>query len=144
MRRALAVTLAVLLTGFPGGVISAPALGRVQGVVTVGGRPLSGVSLALVDIESGSVQRVVSAEAGVFSLQVPPGRYVITTENQAGLAVGQAPALIPVAAGQVASTRIDLLALPVAFPQEPPPTTPQTPANPDSAAPPSGPPQENG
>jgi hypothetical protein len=144
MRRTLAVILALLLTGFPGGVISAPALGRVQGVVTVGGRPLSGVALALVDVESGSIQRVTSVAAGVFSLQVPPGRYVVTTENQAGLAVGQAPALIPVVAGQVASTRIDLLALPVALAQEQPLPSQQQAPPPDLGSPAPAPSPENG
>jgi hypothetical protein len=143
MRRFVALTLAFLLTGYPGGLSSAPAYGTVQGIVTIGGRPLSGVALALVDIESGSVQRVVSAEAGTFRVQVPPGRYLITTENHEGLAVGQAPQLIPVAVGQIASARVDLLALPVGLKQEQPAPAPQStpptePRTPTAAPPPEG------
>jgi hypothetical protein len=144
MRRTLAIVLAALLTGSPGGVISAPALGRVQGVVTVGGRPLSGVALALVDIESGSVQRVTSTDAGIFTLQVPPGRYVVTTENRAGLAVDHAPAVIPVSAGQVASASIDLLPLPVALAQTAQVPSQQQPPAPEGAAPLSPAPPETG
>jgi hypothetical protein len=145
MRRTLAIVLAVLLAGSPGGVISAPALGRVQGVVTVGGRPLAGIALALVDIESGSVQRVTSTDAGIFTLQVPPGRYVVTTENHAGLAVDHAPAVIPVTAGQVASASIDLLPLPVALAQTSQVPSQQQPPAPEGAAPLSpAPPPETG
>jgi hypothetical protein len=134
MRSFVAVTLSVLLTGLPGVVMAAPATGRIEGIVTVGGRPLSGVALALVDIESGSVQRITSASAGVFDAQVPPGRYVVTTENHAGLAVGQAPSVIPVSAGQIASARIDLVALPVGVLQETTPAAGQQP--PDTQTPP--------
>jgi hypothetical protein len=116
-------------------VLASPAVGRIEGVVTVGGRPLSGVALALVDIESGSVQRITSTAAGVFDAQVPPGRYVVTTENKAGLAVGQAPSVIPVSAGQIASARIDLVALPVGVLQEQPSGSQQPPADTQTTSP---------
>jgi hypothetical protein len=53
---------------------------------------------------------------------VPAGRYVLTTENGAGLAVGRAPSMIAVSAGQIATADVDLAPIPgatVASAQEP-------------------------
>src|SRR5574341_2152356 len=119
MRRAVSVVLALLLAAPPAGLQSAPALGVIQGLVTLGGRPVAGVGLALVDVESGAVSRVTSATSGAFEARVPVGRYVVTTEGRSGLIVGRAPSLVPVLAGRVASARIDLLALSSATGQEP-------------------------
>lgn len=116
-RRALAALLAVLLAGPPVGLQAAPSQGRVQGTVTLEGRPLSGVEVALVDLASGSVYRTRSAPSGAFELRVAPGQYSIATESRVGLAVGRAPALLPVRGGQVASAAIELLAVPD-LPQE--------------------------
>jgi hypothetical protein len=120
----IAVVAAALLAAPPVNLASAPLRGSVEGVVTIDGRPVSGVTLVLVDIESGAQQRVTSASAGAFKANVAPGRYVFTTESKAGLVVGQAPTLLPVSAGQVASARIDLLALSMPMPQEPPQVPP--------------------
>jgi len=88
--------------------VSAPELGTIKGAVTVSSRPISGVALAFVDLASGNIYRAKSEEAGTFQARVPAGRYVLTTENGAGLAVGRAPSLIAVTAGQVAMADVDL------------------------------------
>jgi hypothetical protein len=118
MRKAAAVLIAALLTTPPGPVASAPALGIVQGMVTLSGRPLRGVDIALVDLQSGAVHRAVSGPKGEFEARVAPGQYALATENRAGLVVGKAPSFVPVVAGRVASARIDLLALPAAVLQD--------------------------
>jgi hypothetical protein len=131
MRRALAALLAALLAGPSAGLSAAPSQGRVQGTVTLEGRPLAGVEVALVELGSGTVYRARStAPSGTFDLRVAPGEYSIATESRAGLAVERAPVLLPVAAGQVASAAIELLAL-TNLPQE-------------AGEPPAAPPQEAG
>jgi hypothetical protein len=116
-RRALAALLAALLAGPPVGLQAEPSQGRVQGTVTLEGRPLSGVDVALVDLDSGSIYRTRSTESGAFQLRVAPGQYSVAAESRAGLAVGRAPALLPVRAGQLASAAIELLSIPY-LPQE--------------------------
>src|SRR5687768_5554255 len=117
LRKILACALVGLLS-FPHAVSSSPSLGTLKGVVTVEGRPVSGISVALVDAGNGTVHRVTSASNGAFEARLGPGDYLVTTENRAGLVVQQAPAMVSVAAGHLASARIDLLALPV--PQDAP------------------------
>ena len=116
-RRIVAALLVAQLAGPPVVLESAPSLGRVQGTVTLEGRPLSGVDVALVDIESGSIYRTRSTTSGAFELRLAPGQYSVATESRTGLAVGRAPAIVPVRGGQVASASIELLAVPD-FPQE--------------------------
>jgi hypothetical protein len=120
--------------------VSAPELGTIKGAVTVSSRPVRGVSLAFVDLASGTIYRATSEETGTFLARVPAGRYVLTTENGAGLAVGRAPSMIDVSAGQVATADVDLAPIPGATMasangQEPPapaggqlPSLPGTPA----------------
>jgi hypothetical protein len=119
MRRAIAALLATLLSSplAHSGVVS--AVGTIQGLVTVDGRPLRGVGLAFVDVRSGAIRRSVSTGGGAFSLQVAPGEYVVTAETGAGLVVGRGPATVPVRAGQTSSLSLDLLALPGAALPEP-------------------------
>src|SRR5262245_5375210 len=98
-RRALAALLAALLAGPPPGLLAAPNQGKVQGTVTLQGRPLAGVEVALVELGSGTVYRARStAPSGTFDLRVVPGQYSIATESPVGLAVERAPALLPVTA----------------------------------------------
>src|SRR4051812_35451418 len=108
MNRAAALLLAVVLAAPPVDVVSAPELGTIKGAVTVSNRPIRGVSLAFVDLASGNIYRATSEQTGNFEAHVPAGRYVLTTENGAGLAVGRAPSLIAVGAGQVATADVDL------------------------------------
>ena len=110
-RQALATLLVVLVSAPP--VSVAPSLGVIEGTVSVEGRALSGVRLALIEIESGAVSRVESDASGAFALRVAPGLYALTAESPSGLVVGHSPAIVPVAAGQVASAQVELLALPV-------------------------------
>ncbi|HUG54113.1 MAG TPA: carboxypeptidase-like regulatory domain-containing protein, partial [Vicinamibacteria bacterium] len=108
MKKAASLALAVLLASPPLDVVAAPEMGTIKGAVTVSSRPIRGVSLAFVDLASGNIYRATSADAGAFEARVPAGRYVLTTENGAGLAVGRAPSLIAVLAGQVATADVDL------------------------------------
>jgi len=126
MRSVIAVVLAALLAAPPVSV-AAPLRGAVEGVVTIEGRPVSGVTVVLVDVESGAQQRITSSASGAFKADVAPGKYVVTTESKAGLVVGQAPTLVPVSAGQVASARIDLLPLSMPIPQDPQAQAPPAP-----------------
>jgi hypothetical protein len=123
MRKTAAALLVLLLTAPPVQVGAAPALGTVQGAVTLSGRPVTGVEVALIDLQSGAVVRATSGKGGQFETKVAPGQYAVATETRAGLVVSRAPAYVPVVAGQVASARIDLLALPTAVLQQVP-TTP--------------------
>jgi outer membrane biosynthesis protein TonB len=134
MRKAAGLLVAALLTTPTGPLGSAPSLGVVQGTVTLGGRPLQGVEIALVDLASGAVHRATSGPKGEFEARVAPGQYAVATENRAGLVVGRAPSYVPVVAGRVASARIDLLALPAAVLQDVPPQ-----AGPPQAQPPAQP-----
>ena len=112
MKKTAHLLLAVFMAAPPMELVSAPELGTIKGAVTVSSRPLRGVSLAFVDLASGNIYRATSEETGNFQARVPAGRYVLTTENGAGLAVGRAPSMIAVAAGQVATADVDLAPIP--------------------------------
>jgi hypothetical protein len=133
MRKAAAVFLVGLLTGPPVGVGAAPLAGTIQGVVTLDGRPLSGVAVAFIELQSGNVVRATTGRDGAFEASAAAGQYAVTTENQAGLVVGRAPVRVAVVAGRVASAEIELLAQPTAMLQEaasratPTSTTPKVP-----------------
>jgi hypothetical protein len=133
VRRGLAVVLAGLLTAPPVG--SSASLGVVRGVVTTSGRPLSGVTVALIDVDSGRVERTTSADTGAFEAKLAPGQYVVTTEGQAGLSVGQGPGIIPVSAGQTVQAHIELVAVNLPPAQEPPPLAGAAPVPPAEAPP---------
>jgi hypothetical protein len=143
LRRAAHVFLALLLALPVGDVRSAPATGTIQGVVKLEGRPVSGVTVAFIELQSGSVVRAVSSADGGFSTPAPIGEYAVTTESQAGLAVGQAPVRVAVADGRVASADLELVAVASALTQDPAaaPPPPQEPAAPtsDLQAPPTDP-----
>src|SRR5262245_48031321 len=124
-RRVTACTLIVLLTIAP--VVQAAPQGTLKGVVTLQGRPLAGIQLALVEMESGAIQRVTSGNDGQFQTALVPGRYVVSAEGKGPIVIAEAPAYVPVSAGQVASARIDLA--PVQVPPETPSTSSAPPAN---------------
>lgn len=119
MRRLVAAILAGLLTSPGAGVASPSTLGTVRGAVTIANRPLGGVSLAFVDIASGSVFRASSDAQGRFAAELPAGRYAVAAESGSGLAIDQAPAIVAVTAGGVAEAMVALLAQPGAAIQEP-------------------------
>lgn len=120
MRRAAASLLAFLLALPAGDVRSAPSSGTIQGVVRLEGRPLSGVTVAFIELQSGSVVRATSGDDGGFTATAPAGEYAVTTESQAGLTVGQAPVRVAVTDGRVASADVELVAVASALSQEPP------------------------
>ena len=132
VRQVTAITISMLLALSPLPVWTAPSAGTVQGLVTVEGRPLSGLGLALVDLNSGEIHRAKSGAGGAFSLSVAPGEYVLTNVSGAGLAISRAPARVVVQSGRIASASIDLMRLPVVWEQDPaqtPPTGPQQSGN---------------
>ena len=140
MRRAAASLLAFLLAFPAGDVRSAPSSGTIQGVVRLGGRPLSGVTVAFIELQSGSVVRATSGDDGAFTATAPAGEYAVTTESQAGLTVGQAPVRVAVADGRVSSADVELVAVASALPQEPPAEgQPPAPATPEGQTPPTDP-----
>jgi hypothetical protein len=132
LRRAAHVFLVALLVLPAGNVMSAPAAGTIQGVVRLQGRPMAGVTVAFIELQSGSVVRAVSSADGGFKTTAPTLEYAVTTESQAGLAVGQAPVKVAVADGRVASANVDLVAVASAMAQDPaaaapPPQAPPAP-----------------
>ena len=127
IRRAAALLLVGLLA-LPPALVSAAPNGIIQGRVVLEGRPLSGVTVAFIELDSGNVVRAVSREDGSFEAQAAAGEYAVTTESQAGLAVGRAPVRVAVTAGAVAKADVELLSVPSALPQgapqDPPVETP--------------------
>jgi hypothetical protein len=117
-RRLLSVLLAFAVASPPARAGAAPALGQVAGTVTVAGRPLAGVDVALVDLASGAILRARSASSGAFSLRLAPGEYVLTTEGAPGLMVARGPAMVPVKAGGTAVVDVELLPLAGGAPAE--------------------------
>jgi len=134
MRRAAAALLAVLLALPAGDVRSAQARGTIQGVVRLEGQPRSGVTVAFIELQSGSVVRATSSGDGTFSAAAPVGEYAVTTESQAGLTVGHAPVRVAVAEGKTAAADVDLVAVASAVLQDP--------AAPGGTPPPQEPPAE--
>ena len=127
MRRAMAGLLATFLAYPPISLNSAPSRGVVEGTLTVDGRPVSGLAVALVDIRTGAVHQARSGQNGAFHMELAPGAYVFGSRADAGLAVGRAPTLVRVEAGRVASARLDLAALPLALMQDPTAPPPEIP-----------------
>jgi len=118
---AMAVALALggpVQAGGPGA--GSPAI--VQGSLLLDGRPLGGVSVAFVELGSGVVRRATSSPEGTVAARLQPGEYVVTVDNGQGLVLGRGPRVLSLAAGEVASARLELVALASARPQEPPPT----------------------
>jgi hypothetical protein len=111
MKRLTSVVLAVLLSVPNGSLLAATNPGTVEGKVTLGQRPLSGVQIALVDVKSGAVVRVTTDSAGRFRAAVPAGQYVVTTENGLGLSVAKGPTLLGVQSGAAAQADLELVAV---------------------------------
>ena len=138
MRRAVSAVLVALLFFIPPvQVESAASLGTIQGMVTLEGRPLSGVGVAFIELDSGSVVRATTGLDGSFHASAAPGQYAVTTESRAGLAIGKAPVRLAVVAGREANAEIELLAVASAIAQAPTPPPKQTPES--AAAPGAGP-----
>ena len=119
LRRAAHALMALVVAMPASELPAAPATGTIQGVVRLEGRPVSGVTVAFIELQSGSVVRAVSSSDGAFSTVAPTGEYAVTTESQAGLAVGQAPVRVAVADGRVASAEVELVAVASVMTQDP-------------------------
>jgi hypothetical protein len=128
MRQLASIVLIALLATPPVDLRSAPALGTISGSVTLSGRPLSGATLAFLEVGSGNVVRATSAADGSLNVSLAAGRYVVATENQAGLVVARGPMVVSVSAGEVAAAMVELLALPAAMLQDAPSAAEPTPA----------------
>jgi hypothetical protein len=117
VRRVTAGLLVGLLSLPQESLLSAP-LGTLKGTVTVEGRPVSGVELALVELASGSVHRLTSGAEGRFQANLAPGHYIVSATGQGGLVVAEAPTQVPVVSGQTVEARIDLASVQVPDPPE--------------------------
>ena len=114
LRKIAAVALSVGLTLLPFQPVAYAAnAGIVKGLVTIDGRPVSGLGLSLVGIDSGSIHNATSGADGSFEVALEPGSYVVTNLAQHGLSVGRAPSRVVVAAGRVAVVDVDLLTTPL-------------------------------
>jgi hypothetical protein len=87
------------------------------------------VGVAFIELESGNVVRATSGSNGGFEAKAAPGQYAVTTESQAGLAIGKAPVRVAVTPGKMANAEIELVAVAAAVLQAPA-TPPQAPAAP--------------
>ncbi len=128
MRSVTAMLLSVLIAVWPMPLRSQSTLGTVAGVVSIEGRPLAGASLALINLDSGTIQEVQSGATGAYEARVAPGDYAVSTRGPAGLAVSRGPIRVHVGAGLTALADVDLVALPVG--QEPAPQEPTPQADP--------------
>jgi hypothetical protein len=130
LRESTAVALASFLAlGPSASLLAAPSVGTVSGQVTVEGRPLSGMGLAVVDLKSGEIHRTKSDAQGNYRLRVQAGEYVVTSLSLAGLGVGKAPSRVVVEAGRVVVASLDLLRLPVVYQTQEPVPAAQQPAS---------------
>lgn len=93
--------------------------GIVDGYVTLNGQPASQAEIVLVELKSGAIRRLKSAEGGRLEATVPAGDYVATTHSHGGVSISQAPTHISVQAGRVVPLRVELVAPLVAFPSQP-------------------------
>lgn len=112
MRALLSFVLSLLLAA--PSLPPVPRPGRVQGTVSVSGRPLSGIELALVDLDSGGISRTRSVAGGSFEAQLAPGRYALTAEGAPGLGVVRGPTMLSVVSGGVVTAAVELGLVPVA------------------------------
>jgi hypothetical protein len=136
MRSATATLLSLLVGLWPIPLGSQASLGTISGVVSIEGRPLAGASLALIDLDSGTVQEVQSGAAGAYEAHVAPGDYAVSTRGPTGLAVARGPIRVHVGPGQTALADVDLIALPVVEEPARQEVTPQEPlpaSEPESA-----------
>ncbi len=112
MRTAISIVLSGMLVFAPlTPLYAAPALGSVEGTVTVDGRPVRGLSLNLVDVGNGATYAAASDAGGRFRVPLAPGRYVISSGATVGLAPVTAPAVVSVQAGQIATAALALTAV---------------------------------
>lgn len=106
-RKFLGVFLSVAIA-LPSSAAPTVASGTVKGVVSMAGRGLEGLSLTLVNVETGKSFAVKSGADGSFSALVPTGSYVVSSPGRAGISIARAPLSIEVISGRVASANVEL------------------------------------
>lgn len=85
--------------------------GTIKGTVSMAGRGLSGLSLTVVNVETGRSYSVRSSTRGSFSTVVPAGSYVFSSPGRAGVSISRAPISVFVASGKVASANLEVASL---------------------------------
>ena len=85
--------------------------GTIKGVVSISGRGLDGLTLTLINVETGKSFAVKSGADGSFSALVPAGSYVVSSPGRAGVSISRAPLSIDVVSGKVASANVELSSL---------------------------------
>lgn len=108
-KKFLGVFLSVAMA-LPSSAAPTAASGTVKGVVSMAGRGLEGLSLTLVNLETGKSFAVRSAADGSFTALVPAGSYVVSSPGRAGISIARAPLSIEVLSGRVASANVELAA----------------------------------
>ena len=110
-KKVLAGFLSVALV-LPSNAATNPS-GTVTGVVSVSGHRLEGLSVTLVNVETGRSYVVRSGADGSFSATLPLGSYVVSSPGRAGMSISRAPLSIDVVSGRVASANIEMSVLSV-------------------------------
>ncbi|MEO8358706.1 MAG: hypothetical protein ABI672_01650 [Vicinamibacteria bacterium] len=82
--------------------------GTVKGVVSKDGRALEGLSLTLINIDSGKSFAVKSSADGSFTAALPAGSYVVSSPGRGGVSISRAPLSIDVFSGKVAMANIEV------------------------------------
>ena len=82
--------------------------GTVRGLVSVTGRGVEGVSLSLVNVETGKTYAVKTTADGRFSAVLPSGSYVVLSPGRAGVTISRAPLAVEVVSGKVATANIEM------------------------------------
>jgi hypothetical protein len=95
--------------------------GTVKGRVSVSGRGLEGLSLTLVNVETGRAFAVRTTQDGSYTAVVPAGSYVFSSPGLSGVAIARAPLSVEVGSGKVASANVEMASLSVQA-QTPAPT----------------------
>ena len=103
----------------PSGATASTTGGTIKGTVSMAGRGLSGLSLTVVNVETGRSYAVQSSADGSFSALVPAGSYVFASPGRAGVSIARAPLSVDVASGKVASANIEVASLSAQDPAAP-------------------------
>jgi len=103
----------------PSGATATTTGGTIKGTVSLAGRGLSGLSLTVINVETGRSYAVQSSADGSFSALVPAGSYVFSSPGRAGVSIARAPLSVDVASGKVASANIEVASLSAQDPAAP-------------------------
>jgi len=93
------------------------ASGTIKGLVSMAGRGIEGLSLTLVNLDTGKAFSVKTSIDGAFTALVPAGSYVFSSPGRSGVSISRAPLSVEVVSGRVASASVEVASL--AFGQDP-------------------------